>query len=364
MLRSLFICIVFAHGLIHLLGFIKAFEFAEIKELSLPISKPFGLMWLAAFLIFLVVTIFLILKSNYWWLVAFLAVLCSQILIINFWQDAKFGTIANVFILLMAIVGFGTWNFENTFQKDVKNALHRTNVMESEFITGNDLQHLPQPVQNYLNYVGVVGKPKIKNFKIEFEGEMRGKDQDWFRFTSQQFNFFDNPERLFFMKAKVKGLPAYGYHAYKNGEASMLIKLLSLFPVVDTKGREMDESETVTFFNDMCLFAPAKLIDKSIRWEEIDHSSVKAIFTNKSVSISAILYFNENGQLIDFVSDDRYDVSDMKKYRFSTPADHYKNINGHNLCTYGEAVWHYPEGNFVYGKFYLKEVAYNVSSDN
>lgn len=31
-----------------------------------------------------------------------------------------------------------------------------------------------------------------------------------------------------------------------------------------------------------------------------------------------------------------------------------------NLPTYGEAVWHYPEGEFAYGKFTLENVQYNV----
>ena len=127
------------------MGFIKSFGFAEIKELSLPISKIFGIMWLTAFLLFLATIILFVLKSNCWRLLAIVAVLFSQILIVSFWQDAKFGTIANVIILLVAIVGFGTWRFENTFQKDVKNGLLQNDPFESEFLSKKDLQHLPQP---------------------------------------------------------------------------------------------------------------------------------------------------------------------------------------------------------------------------
>ncbi len=163
------------------------------------------------------------------------------------------------------------------------------------------------------------------------------------------------------MKAKIMGLPTYGYHKYDREGAGMLIKLESLFPIVDIKGKEMYPAETVTFFNDLCLFAPAALIDKRITWETIDPLSVKATFTTINIKISAILSFNEAGQLINFVSYDRYSVSEMKAFPFSTPAKNYKNINGYNLATYGEATWHYPDGEFVYGKFELKEIEYNVS---
>ena len=50
----------------------------------------------------------------------------------------------------------------------------------------------------------------------------------------------------------------------------------------------------------------------------------------------------------------------MKQYRFSTPAKEYMKINDMNVLKYGEAVWHYPEGEFVYGKFNLKSIEYNV----
>jgi hypothetical protein len=102
------------------------------------------------------------------------------------------------------------------------------------------------------------------------------------------------------------------------------------------------------------------LIDKRIRWEEIDSTSVKAYFTNHDITISAILYFNEKGQLVSFLSNDRTEINTMKQYPFRTPVSGYKNINGVNLMTKGECVYEYPEGNFTYGIFKLKSIDYNV----
>jgi hypothetical protein len=161
------------------------------------------------------------------------------------------------------------------------------------------------------------------------------------------------------MKAKVKGLPTIGYHSYKDGNAGMLIKLLSLFPLVHINGQELYRTETVTFFNDLCLFAPAGLIDDRITWEEIDEVSAKATFTTNGAEISAVLYFNQRGQLVNFISEDRISIAEMKTFPFSTPVKNYQNINGYYLPTYGEAVWHYPNGKFVYGKFKVKEILYN-----
>jgi hypothetical protein len=87
----------------------------------------------------------------------------------------------------------------------------------------------------------------------------------------------------------------------------------------------------------------------------------KAVFTNGTNKISATLYFNHEGQLVNFISDDRYAVSDMKQYRFSTPVKEYTSLNGINIFKSGEAVWHYPDGEFVYGRFVLKSIEYNVA---
>lgn len=360
-MKIVFVILLSIHGLIHLLGFLKAFGIAEVPQLSQSFSKPEGLLWLAVALAFLFVGVLFLMKNNLWFWVAIGLVLISQVLIIMNWQDAKYGTIANLVVLAVAIFALASWNFERQYKRDVFQSFQNVSISE-EIISEKDIEHLPISVQKYLKYVGVLGKPKIKTVKAIFKGEMREKGKDWFAFTSQQFNFFDNPTRLFFMKANFKGLPTQGYHHYKNGKASMLIKLLSLFPVAAIKKPEMFKTETVTFFNDMCLFAPAALIDENIEWQTIDETTVKATYHNKIATISAILYFKEGGQLINFVSEDRMEVNSNQSVPFSTPVTKYGIINGYNLPIAADAVWHFPDGDFVYGKFILQNVQYNVKN--
>jgi hypothetical protein len=52
-MKIAFLIIVLLHGLIHLLGFVKGFELKEVKELTLPISKTLGIVWLTATILFL-----------------------------------------------------------------------------------------------------------------------------------------------------------------------------------------------------------------------------------------------------------------------------------------------------------------------
>jgi hypothetical protein len=96
----------------------------------------------------------------------------------------------------------------------------------------------------------------------------------WMPFTSAQYNFMVVLTRLFLMNATMKGLQVAGYHRFNNGNAVMDIRLLSLVQVQDQPGKEMDISETVTFFNDMRCMAPATLIDPGIQWLEGDSRKV------------------------------------------------------------------------------------------
>ena len=73
-------------------------------------------------------------------------------------------------------------------------------------------------MQRYSEYAGFLNKPKVQNVRITFDAADRSRTMDWFTLTTEQYNFFDRSERLFFLKASLKGLPTAGYHLYKDGE--------------------------------------------------------------------------------------------------------------------------------------------------
>ncbi|MCX7841572.1 MAG: hypothetical protein N2489_00665, partial [Clostridia bacterium] len=124
--------------------------------------------------------------------------------------------------------------------------------------------------------------------------------------------------------------------------------------VLNTSGPEMRIGDTTTLFNDMCFFAPATLIDRRIDWETVDSAAVKGTLNTGECKVSAILRFNEQGELIDFVSDDRYMIpldGPVKKATWSTPIKSYKELDGIKVPGYGEAVWKLPEGDYCYARF-------------
>ena len=252
-------------------------------------------------------------------------------------------------------------NYKKAFKIEVNQALLTTT--KSQIVTPDDIQHLPEPVQKYLIYSGAVGREKIQNVHIRFNGTFStSPGRKYQKFESEQYNFFAKPKRIFLMKMRMFGILLQGFHLYKDAEAVMKIKIAGLFPVVDAQGEKMNQGETVTVFNDMCLMAPAALIDADVEWQTIDSLTVKATYKNGAITITAILDFNETGELINFVSNDRFMSADGKTYKnfpWSTPARDYKDFGGRKVPGYGEAIWLMPEGKYCYGKFNLQTVEYN-----
>jgi hypothetical protein len=253
---------------------------------------------------------------------------------------------------------------KKSYKKEVEIALSSHGSQKQGLITEDDLRPMPFIVQKYLRNSGVLGQEKIWNFRVEMTGKMRGKEGDsWMKIKSVQYNFVENPTRIFYIRAMKMGIPAVGLHLYKNETAIMVIKLAGLFTVADARGPEMDQGETVTVFNDMCFMAPGTLISKDIKWEIIDPYTVKAIFTNGKITISAILYFDEDGNIKDFLSNDRFETADGKVYKnypWSTPVSEYKTLNGKKIPLVAKAIYQHPEGAFCYAEFVIRKIEYNV----
>jgi hypothetical protein len=251
------------------------------------------------------------------------------------------------------------------FERDVDRGLARFAPVST--IADADLAPLPAPVQRYLRVAGVPGQPRVWNFFVRMHGRIRGgRHARWMPLAAEQYNFVDEPARFFYLNASMFMIPVRGYHRYAGASAMMTVKLAGLVTVAEASGREMTQSETVTLFNDMCVMAPATLLDAPISWESVEATTVRARFTNAGHMIRAELSFNAAGELVNFSSDDRYELlpdgKTVRKARWSTPLTGYRQFGSVRLPSGGEGRWHEPQGDYSYIELTLDEVRYNVRS--
>lgn len=94
------------HGIIHLIGFAKAYGVGGIDQFSENIPKTLGLLWLTTSIMFIASAV-LILLNTWWWLpLTLFSVTVSQILILRFWLDAKTGTIVNILLVVAILIHY------------------------------------------------------------------------------------------------------------------------------------------------------------------------------------------------------------------------------------------------------------------
>jgi hypothetical protein len=65
-MKIAFAIFVLIHGLIHILGFAKAFHLAEVSQLTQPISRAADLLWPIAAIRFAVSAAFLFFTIDFW----------------------------------------------------------------------------------------------------------------------------------------------------------------------------------------------------------------------------------------------------------------------------------------------------------
>ncbi|KWV94227.1 DUF6544 family protein [Erythrobacter sp. AP23] len=230
-------------------------------------------------------------------------------------------------------------------------------LAEPQLLTETDIDHLPEPVQRYIELTGSIGRPVVTEIVMHFDAAMYdAPDEPGMTGPVVQYERFDVPHRLFFMKTRMKGLPVAVLHDFNHDQATMRVRLAGIANVIDIGGPKLTRTETVTILNDLAFFAPSRLADERLSWTEEDDRHAKVSFTLGANTVSAELIFNEAGELIDFVSQDRGMLEtdgSLTVTRWTTPLDNYREFAGWRLASEGNAIWHLPEGPFAYGHLRL-----------
>jgi hypothetical protein len=296
------------------------------------------------------------------------AALVSQTVIATSWGDAKAGTAANLIMLVAAGYGYasrGPRSLRAEYLRRAGAALAAP--VPAGVVTDGDLAILPEPLAGYLRRSGAVGQPRVGTFRATVHGRIRGgPDKPWMSFTGEQINTYrDTPQRLFLLDATMAGLPVDVLHVFDHGAATMRAKVGSVVPMVDAAGPDLDRAETVTLFNDLCVLAPAALVDAPVAWEAVDEHRVRGTYTLGAQTITAELVFDDDHDLVDFVSDDRLRAApngrSFTRQRWSTPLRDHRWFGPRRIASIGEGRWHAPppDGQFPYLEFHVDMITYN-----
>ncbi len=362
MIKAVFASVIIIHGFIHLMGFVKAFQLAEINQLTQTIHKPIGLLWLISAVLFITAAAVFLLKKDWWWMIAAPALVLSQVLIIMYWHDAKYGTIINVIILVGIVIGYGTWSF-NTISKNELKIFVAPATSKKKVVTKEMLNGLPPIVQKWLERSNVIGKEVIYSVYLKQIGEMRTTfDGKWMPVKAEQWFKTEKPGFIWIADVKAApGIHLTGKDKYENGKGHMLIKLLSLITVADTKGKEIDQGTMVRYLAEIVWFPSAALNDY-IQWKQIDSTTVKATMTYSGITASGLFKFDANGDVVSFEAKRYYDRkggTTLEDWFIQIEPNNYKEFEGIRIPIRSIVTWKLKEGNFTWYKLEITNIHYN-----
>jgi len=280
---------------------------------------------------------------------------------------SKLKIVLVVSVVLVALFLVVSYTAKYVFNRRVENEIDElfSKVKNgNEIVTKDDMSGLPQNVIKWLEYAGVVGKERIVSAHVKQKAEMRlEEDQPWMSVEAEQYFTSDRPG--FIWKANVKTAPLLhisGRDKYENGKGNMLIKLLSLFPVADSKGKEIDQGALLRFLAETMWF-PTAALNEYLAWEEVDQYNARATMTYGEITAAGVFTFNDKGEIINFEAE-RYGEFDgeMRLETWSVPVRDHKEFGGIRIPTKGNVTWKLETGDFNWFNFEITEIEYNNHS--
>jgi len=239
--------------------------------------------------------------------------------------------------------------------------MSNTQPSNGRLVTADMLRDLPEPVQRYMHYTGVLGQPWIDTARIKYAGRFRmAVDKPWMPIRAEQFYTTNPPAFHWKAQFKMAGLWLMtGDDTYKAGHGHMFGKVAGLFTVVDFRGDELDQGTMLRYLNEMTWF-PTAFLGDNITWQAVDDRSADVTFTDCGKSVSARMFFDNAGRLTDFVAQRyRENKGSFTLDTWSTPMTKYGVLGGLNLPVRGQAVWKLPGGDLPYADLELSEIEYN-----
>jgi hypothetical protein len=369
MIRVLYLLLPL-HGLIHLIGFVYGFRLAPagqftgktIIPLSAALQRIASVLWLVATVLFLAALVTLLLKKDWWWMIGAGAVVLSQVLIVLYWHDAKWGTLANVIIAAMVVIAWSTWRFNIMVRQEVAAVLSQSPAATA-VVTERDLAPLPPVVQQWLRRSNVVGKPVNHTVHLHQSGLMRTtREGKWMPVTAEQYFTVDNPGFVWVADVKAApGLHLMGRDLYRDGHGHMLIKALSLYPVADNRGATVDQGTLLRYLAEIVWF-PSAALAPYIKWQPVDNHRAMATMHWGDITASGVFGFTPEGDMESFSAMrfyDRKEGATLEPWLIRVEPGAYKEFDGVRIPVRSTVTWQLREGDLTWYQVQIEDVKYD-----
>lgn len=271
-------------------------------------------------------------------------------------------TIGTVIVLVVTTAGVADALYARQLNRDVDQLFARANASaEPAVVTEAGLATLPAPVQRWLRWAQVVGKPVPQTVRLQQDGQFRTSENGgWMDFDANQYYTTDAPGFVWTVSMRMMPLVTIrGRDQYIGGTGDIQMKALSIVPVAQKRGGGLDQGAMLRYLGEIIWF-PAGAISPYIAWSPIDATHARATMTYQSMTASAVFTIDAEGRPVD-VSADRYNDAKGQNVPWSGRSYRFGELNGMQVPTSGDGVWHYPSGDYVYITWHITRIEADVA---
>ncbi|MBT8261256.1 MAG: hypothetical protein KJO05_00430 [Bacteroidia bacterium] len=362
-MKIVFTFIVGIHALIHVMGFLKGFGYAEIGEISKAVSRLEGILWLTTSLLFMSGIILMHYNNLRWKWLLLLAVLISQALIITVWPDARFGSLPNLLIALVLLFGYSENVFRVRSEKLAKEILVSSETLSLNNTIEDRINNKPPIVQKWLR-ASMHDSSYISSVRLQQKGRMRTKPQArWMPFTAEQY--ISIPAASYIWTTEVElfsDIDLTGRDKLESGEGETSIKLMGLIPIVNEKSNpKINSGSLMRYLAEICWY-PTAALDNRIHWESVGDTSAEASMMMNGVTVTGTFYFTPDGNFEAFESQRFYgggDNSNLETWHIE--ALDYDTFHGVQIPNKAEITWKFLEGDFKWLELEVIDIDYNTT---
>lgn len=264
-------------------------------------------------------------------------------------------------ILLLLVVGIGYWTFSRMVTRETSDLFVDADAATTVIVTEEMLQDLPAPVQRYLTYAGVLGKPIVRTVRLKQEGRFHtGLDQPWMPIQANEYYTVNPPGFLWDATFYQNGVPFLRVRdSYQGGKGHILGKIGGVITLLEDRGEGVDQGTLLRYLQEMIWF-PSAFLNENITFAPIDDGSAQVTLTAYGQSVTGVLYIDEAGKLTNFVAE-RYRNAEAGYGTWTTPMTEYGEFEGLRLPIAGKGVWLLSEGDLEYIDVAATAVEYDVA---
>lgn len=358
-MRTVLLLLLTLHALIHLLGFAKAFGLMALPNFQLPVSRPMGLAWLGAALQLLTWLVAMGTGNRWAWVLGVFALGLSQALILIHWDAARWGSLANLLVLILVLAGYGEWLFRQSAERE---ASRLSAAQEVATVPLQNPDFLPDPVRRWLARSGALDRDPVRGGRVSQRArlQMKPEQSGWAMARATQVSTLSPPAMIWQVRLEMLPfLSILGRDKYEAGQGGMRITLLGLLPFAEEQGPRVDESTLQRFLGEMVWF-PSFTLSPYVTWERLDERSARATMNFGEASGSGTFHFDEAGDFIRFEALRYYgNAEDAERHPWILQVQDYATFQGIRVPSKMTATWRLPEGDWTWLELEITDLDYS-----